>query len=538
MSDKNLARRSTAEITFDGVNITKSITPYLLSLTYTDNEADETDDLQIKLQDRDSIWLEQWLEKAIQAAASTKSSTAATGSAVSSGSLPAGTKLTLKNVKGYVSSTTGTSFGTKSGTFYTWDSEVIRGRVRITNALSRVGVKNQVTCWINFTDAAAAASGATVTTQSSSSGGLAAGTKLSLKSAKGYVSSDASKSFGTKTGTYYAWDNKVIRGRIRITNRQDRVGKAGQVTCWIDLSDATAAADGGAAEQKTVIERSGLSIQAVIARLNWNGDGKDKMLDCGQFELDSVDASGPPAVITIKATSLPYSTQIRQTKKTKAWESYSLSGIAKEMATSNGMTCMYLSASDPHYNRVEQFNISDINFLSKLSKNAGISLKVTNNIIVLFDQKAYEAKPSVITIKRGDKSYTKWKLHSGESDTEYTSCRVRYTLPSGKCIEGIARVEDYDAESKTNQQLEIRTKVSSIAEANTLAAKLLRLHNKYGKTASFTLPGNPDAVAGVTVNLVSWGAWDGKYIITQSKHKLDNSGYTTQIELRKVLEGY
>lgn len=70
MSDRNQARRTTAEVVFGGTDITSSIRPYLLSLTYTDNEEDEADDLQIKLQDRDSIWLEKWLSDAIQAAAS------------------------------------------------------------------------------------------------------------------------------------------------------------------------------------------------------------------------------------------------------------------------------------------------------------------------------------------------------------------------------------------------------------------------------------------------------------------------------------
>ncbi|MGN1118313.1 MAG: hypothetical protein ACI4RU_06845, partial [Acutalibacteraceae bacterium] len=72
MSDKNLARRTSARIFFAGVNITRSIDKYLLSLTYTDNEEDETDDLQIKLQDRDDIWLEKWLNRAVEGALKTK----------------------------------------------------------------------------------------------------------------------------------------------------------------------------------------------------------------------------------------------------------------------------------------------------------------------------------------------------------------------------------------------------------------------------------------------------------------------------------
>lgn len=58
MSEKDLARRSRIKVKFAGVDITSNLMPYLLSLNYTDNEEDETDDLQIKLQDRDGIWLE------------------------------------------------------------------------------------------------------------------------------------------------------------------------------------------------------------------------------------------------------------------------------------------------------------------------------------------------------------------------------------------------------------------------------------------------------------------------------------------------
>ena len=38
-----------------------------------------------------------------------------------------------------------------------------------------------------------------------------------------------------KSGTYYIWDNEIINGRIRITNSKSNVGKAGQVTGWIDV---------------------------------------------------------------------------------------------------------------------------------------------------------------------------------------------------------------------------------------------------------------------------------------------------------------
>lgn len=371
MSNRNNARRAVAEVYFAGVDISAVVRRYLLSLTYTDNEEDETDDLQIKLEDRNGIWLTKWLNAAVQGAASV----------------------------------------------------------------------------------------------------------------------------ATGTGATTADSGAIIKG---------------------------------------------LSVQAVIVSENWNGGGKDKVLDCGKFELDSVDASGPPATVNIKCTSLPYSATVRKTKKSKAWEGYTLSGIAKEMAGANRMTCMYEAESDPHFKRVEQITETDISFLSKLCHDSGISLKATNNILVLFDQATYEAKPTVLTIKQGAAGgYEKYKLSTGECDTQYASCRVSYTNPdTGAVITATAKADDYDAKKKDNQTLEVTAKINSIGEGQELAAKLLRLKNKYEKTASFTLPGNPGLVAGVTVMLSGWGMWNGKYIIKQAKHKIGSSGYTTQITLRNVLEGY
>lgn len=435
MSDKDLARRTSAEVFFDGVNITKSIKPYLLSISYTDNEEDTADDLQINLQDREGVWLEKWLDVAIQAAAASPSATTANY------------KVTARN---------GLNVRSGPGTNHSKVGSLAYG--------SQINVLSIANVWAHI--------------------------------------------------KYSAKDAYVSANYITKLNGSNNISKSTDI--------------------------KGLKIQAVFVRENWNSDGKDKMLDCGQFELDSVEDSGPPATIAIKGTSLPYAAQIRQTKKNKAWESVSLSGIAKQMAANSEMTCLYESANDPTYKRIEQVNMSDIAFLSTLAHDAGISLKVSNNIIVLFDQAAYEAKPSVLTIKRGNAGgYSKYKLQTGAADAQYASCRVRYVDPvTGKKIEGIAYTENYDPKDKKNQCLEVYAKVNSIGEAKTLAEKRLRLHNKYEKSATFTLPGNPDMLAGVTVMLEGWGAWNGKYIVKQAKHTITSAGYTVQARLRKVLEGY
>ena len=445
MSNPNQARRVSAQIFFQGADITGSMRPYLLSATYTDKEEDGTDDLQLKLQDRDDVWLKKWLADAIDAAASAGSL---------SSSAKSGAASTAKSYK--VTAKSGLNVRSGPSTSY--------------------GKYGALVC------------GAEVQVESIENGWA----KVSYNGKTAYVSASYIKE-----------------------------------------------SDGGGSDASSSASGAGFKISAVFVRENWTGGGMDKVLDCGQFELDSVDVSGPPNTITIKATALPYSAQIRQTERSKAWESYTLSGIANEMAAANGMACMYLSNSDPSYSRVEQYKQSDIAFLSKLCHEACISLKATNNLIVLFDQEDYEKKNPVLTIARGSGSYTKHKLNAGTAGTQYASCRVSYIDPgTGKCIEATVKVEDYNDKAKNNQQLEITAKVASVAEAKAKAAKYLRLHNKYSKTATFTLPGNPDIVAGVTATLTGWGAWDGKYIVEQAAHSVGSSGYTTQVKLRKTLEGY
>ena len=351
MSDVNQARRTRFQCLFDGTDITSDIAPYLLSVTYIDNDDAEGDDLQLQLQDRDKVWLNSWLSAAVETAAG---------------------------------------------------------------------------------------------------------------------------------------DNLKIRGTITAEN--------------------------------------------------WISDGKDQSLDCGEFELDSVSASGPPSTVTIKATSLPYSSQIRQTKVSKAWEAYHLSGILSEIAAKHGMASMFDAENDPYYKRVEQTRTTDIKFLLKLCQDAGLNLKATDGTLVIYDQAAYEAKEPVIFINQSN--VLDWKLGTQQTDTEYQSCRVSYVLPDGTAIEGIAKVDDYDEKSKTNQQLEVYAQVADADEAKALAAKRLRLHNKFSRQVSFTVPGNPLYLAGEVMEVSGFGMFDGRYLCTQAKHAVGGSGYKTTLTGRRILEGY
>ena len=290
------------------------------------------------------------------------------------------------------------------------------------------------------------------------------------------------------------------------------------------------------AAEAIVASAASRKISASIIRKNWGGKGEDEVLECGEFELDSVTVNGPPATLSLEATSLPYAEPVRQTVTHKAWENISLSSIAEQIGGKAGLASSYLASEDPFYERVEQFRESDIVFLSEQCHESGLSLKVTDGTLVIFDQKQFESAGPVGTIRRGDGSYIRYSMGSGEAKTQYSSCRVSYTDPNKGLIEGTA---DNPDNTKTEQVLEVEAKVPSIGAAQELAKACLRLANKFEMTASFTMPGNPIYCAGMTVSLEKFGAWDGKYIIRQAVHTVSaGGGYTTSIKLRKVLNGY
>lgn len=452
------ARRASVEIMFEGVDITTSIRPYLTSMTYTDSEEDESDSLQIELQDREGLWLESWLNRATLA-------TAASHFAMSAVILPE-------------------SWSGGGGTV----------------------------AYISTRDMGTSGGGAGTSHR--------AGESVNFSNVPFYYTSTAEKPSVYKSGTFYYYDGILINGRYRMTNLPERCGKLPvgvNVTGWVKAEDC----GGGAAAAS-----GGTQMVSV-------GGDVCGILPTGRFELDSVEANGPPSTVSIKGSSLPYGSAIRQTKKTKAWENYSLSGIAKEIAKNAGLECLYEAEKDPTYERKEQTKKSDITFLSELCHDEGISLKCSDGKLVLFDQSVYEALPPVMVIVRGGGAYEDYSLSTGAAETQYGSCRVSYTDPAtGKCFEGIATAEGEDGESE--QRLEITARVASDGEAQALAEMNLRLHNKFNRFASFTLPGNTNLVAGVTVLLVGFGGWDGKYMVKQATHTV-GGGYTTKIDLRKVL---
>ncbi|MDY7993378.1 contractile injection system protein, VgrG/Pvc8 family [Paenibacillus polymyxa] len=315
---------------------------------------------------------------------------------------------------------------------------------------------------------------------------------------------------------------------------------------------------------------AGDRITAYIKTIGWDKPGEIKRLNCGTFEVDSIDFAGPPDTVSIKAVSLPVSTNVRQEKKTKAWESVTLKSIAAEIAKRAGFSLMYEAHGNPKYDRQDQTDVSDLAFLNDLCKQEGIALKVTGKKLVLFDEYVYEQKPSALTIERGVSDIISYGFSFTTQDVAYAACEVSYQPAAAKkktskkkddkdktkataTTDGSTSKDSKKKKEKSEQPkpikviyrppgapkdgpiLKVSQSVGSQAEAINAARKSLREKNKEAGKATLSLMGNVGLAAGMTITIKGFGRFDGKYIIVSATHAVGGSGYTTNLEIRKVL---
>lgn len=296
--------------------------------------------------------------------------------------------------------------------------------------------------------------------------------------------------------------------------------------------------------QSSWMPEKGAVLDASITVNNWHGLGTPETLRLGTFELDEISSSGYPSEVQLKAVSVPFNNTLRGEEHTRSWEKAELKTIANDLAAAAGLELYYDTEDNPTLDRAEQTEQSDLSFLLALCGDYGLALKVSDGQLIIFDEAKYDAAEAAITIVKPGTVYTpdekqvyiqamlNYQLSSKLRDV-YAACHVAYKQGKNK-----ATIEaTFTAPGKTGKTLQVKEQVANTAEAERLAKKRLRDKNKEEITGSFSLPGSFYLVAGVTINLLGFGAYDGRYIITEADHSI-GSGYTVSINVRRCLDGY
>jgi len=322
----------------------------------------------------------------------------------------------------------------------------------------------------------------------------------------------------------------------------------------------------------------GTIFRAKIIAENWFPHYDIWELDCGAFEIDSVDFSGPPDMVSIKAVSTPISSSMRRQEKSRAKEDTTLQKWAKDIADDAGLKLMYEVETDIQLDRVDQIKQSDMSFLLELCERYGVSLKVTNNLLILFEESVYEAKPVIETF---DKSEAGSRLidYSFSQDTSDTVSKAVSSYKDPKS--GLLVEAEFEPEEppETGQVAVVNSRPGDLRgdnfrdgngaaagnsggtfdtgfapfkdtagdfedirsdrtdNAKRQARAAARKKNKKEWVCSLKMVGNPRMVSGANIQLTGFGVYSGKYSIDESVHKV-GGGYGTTVKAHRCLAGY
>lgn len=225
----------------------------------------------------------------------------------------------------------------------------------------------------------------------------------------------------------------------------------------------------------------------------------------------------------IKALSIP---QEAKTSKTKAWDKVRFLEIAGDIAKNYGFQLKTYGITNHIYERVDQFEKADFDFLSWLCLLEGYVLKINDKSAIIYDERYMEAQSPVKTIN----------LYNYDGQYRFTN-KATGIFSYCKLIYGDLRSEFKPVNGPSGPTLKINdVYVSSLAEADRYSRNILRSRNKYEFTGGFTIELDSGIGAANSVQIKGIGLADGKHYCSKVVHRLVDK--KTSISSRKPLEGY
>ena len=274
----------------------------------------------------------------------------------------------------------------------------------------------------------------------------------------------------------------------------------------------------------------GDKISGTITFQDWNKDGENLKLNCGTFILDEVKFSGGPLKVSIGGVAIPANESFKVRERTKTWKNVTIKNIANEIAKRYGLSLSY-SGPTITIASIEQSDKTDSAFLYDLCKKYGLSMKVFNNKIVVYDQTQQEKKAASATITRDSFIDDEWEYTDSIEGT-YTGARISYK--SGEDNEEISVYLGLKAENAAGSRVLNITEVADDYDAAYyMAAAQVNQSNEQATTISGKIWPNPKICAGICVTISGMGKANWKYFVDKSTVEVSDSRTTQSVELHK-----
>ena len=259
---------------------------------------------------------------------------------------------------------------------------------------------------------------------------------------------------------------------------------------------------------------------------------EDGTLDCGTFLLDDVGMSGRPLTVSIKGVAKPSDQDFSEVEHNQTWEQATLQDIAATIARRAGIALEYDAKENPTIQFQTQEGKTDQDFLQELAAKHGITMKLYNKKLVLYEMEELEKAGPVKTLRESD--LLSWEAKTTLLDTSYSGVSIQYINTDGETM----TYTHNGGGNKAPKIYKLDDQLDSLGMAQKVAAAKYRELNRGETTFSCSLPGDPALVSGVCVEVDAedFGKFGGKYFIDGSTHTVGD-GYTTDLTMHRVEEG-
>lgn len=255
---------------------------------------------------------------------------------------------------------------------------------------------------------------------------------------------------------------------------------------------------------------------------------EDLLLPCGVFEIDEIELSGPPDMVTVRGLAAGIKKAVR-TKNNSAHEGKTLKKIAETIAGKHGLTVQG-DIENIQINRATQHRETDLEFLKRISWEYGHVFSVRDTALIFTTIYKLEESDAADVIDRAD--LMSYSLRDKTSET-YKKAEVKYHDPvENRVVRGDDTSSGDDTAADT---LVLQTKAENPGQARAKAKAALHRANSRKQEGTITVPGNPLMVAGNNFELTGLGVLSGVFHIQESRHTLSRSGgYVTEATIKKI----
>ena len=239
--------------------------------------------------------------------------------------------------------------------------------------------------------------------------------------------------------------------------------------------------------------------------------------------------SGRPLTVSIKGVAKPSDQDFSEVKHNQTWEQATLQDIAATIAGRAGVALEYDAGINPTIQFQTQEDKTDQEFLQELASKHGITMKLYNQKLVLYEMEKLEQAGAVCKLKESD--MLSWDGKTTLLDTSYSGVSAQYINTDGETMT-YTYTGDGD---KAPKIFKISNQMDNLSMAQKVAEAKYKELNRGETTFSCSLSGNPALVSGICVELDAedFGKFGGKYLIDGSTHTV-SSGYTTDLEMHRV----